>query len=235
MDKTDKSTLRYRHKAGTVWAAGAGGFALFAMSVFFDHASVSAAPIRPAPVIRALTEKPIYIAVGDYARPPMGWVQFCSEHAEDCRGGPTAPRDVRLTAPSWTHLVEINDYVNETIKPATDLDVYGKVEYWTYPGERGDCEDYVLLKRKLLLDAGWPREALLITVVRDQRDEGHAVLTVRTDHGEFILDNQVADILPWHETGYRFVKRQSQSDPNRWVALGDNRPQTPVTSSDHRP
>jgi len=27
----------------------------------------------------------------------------------------------------------------------------------------GDCEDYVLLKRKMLIDAGWPREALLIT------------------------------------------------------------------------
>ncbi len=67
------------------------------------------------------------------------------------------------------------------------------------------------------MQAGWPREALLITVVRDKKGDGHAVLTVKTDHGEFILDNQEPQILPWNKTGYRFVKRQSQSDPNVWV------------------
>jgi len=74
------------------------------------------------------------------------------------------------------------------------------------------------------MEAGWPRQALLITVVRDKRGDGHAVLTVTTDRGDFILDNQNQDILPWSATGYRFVKRQSQSDPNVWVALGDPRP-----------
>src|SRR6185437_5066626 len=86
---------------------------------------------------------------------------------------------------------------------------------------KGDCEDYVLLKRRMLIEAGWPREALLITVVRDRKDEGHAVLTVKTDKGDFILDNQAENIVRWYETGYRFVKRQSQSDPNVWVGLGD--------------
>ena len=78
----------------------------------------------------------------------------------------------------------------------------------------------MLLKRKMLIDAGWPREALLITVVRDKKGEGHAVLTVKSNKGEFILDNQNEEIVDWTRTGYRFVKRQSQSDPNRWVALG---------------
>jgi predicted transglutaminase-like cysteine proteinase len=57
------------------------------------------------------------------------------------------------------------------------------------------------------------------------------VLTVKTDRGEFILDNQEAQVLPWNETGLRFVKRQSQSDPNVWVALGDTRPAPTVASS----
>ena len=189
----------------------------------------------PPSVRRPRAPPPLYIAVGDYARPPIGWVQFCGEHPEECRLPPTEPRDVRLTTATWKQLVAINNDVNTRIQPATDLDVYGKVEYWTYPVDRGDCEDYVLLKRRILMDAGWPREALLITVVRDQRDDGHAVLTVRTDRGEFILDNQVSEILPWYETGYRYVKRQSQSDPNQWVSLGDNRPRTPITASDRRP
>jgi predicted transglutaminase-like cysteine proteinase len=95
----------------------------------------------------------------------------------------------------------------------------------------GDCEDYVLLKRKMLIDAGWPREALLITVVRDKKGEGHAVLTVKTDKGEFILDNQNESVVAWTETGYRFVKRQSQSDPNEWVSLGDSRPAIATASA----
>ena len=65
----------------------------------------------------------------------------------------------------------------------------------------------------MLMQAGWPREALLITVVRDKKGDGHAVLTVKTDRGEFVLDNQEPQVLPWNKTGYRFVKRQSQIRP----------------------
>jgi predicted transglutaminase-like cysteine proteinase len=113
----------------------------------------------------------------------------------------------------------------------TDMDHWGVVERWNYPDDGyGDCEDYALEKRKLLIEAGWPREALLMTVVRDQNGNGHAVLTVKTDRGEFILDNQTSDILLWSDTGYRFVKRQSQSDPNVWVSLGEPRA-APATAS----
>ena len=140
---------------------------------------------------------------------------------------PTPARDVVLTTKVWKDLVQVNHWVNDTIKPVTDLEHWGVVERWSYPDDgKGDCEDYVLLKRRMLMQAGWPREALLITVVRDHKGDGHAVLTVKTDKGDFILDNQAEDILLWSETGYRFVKRQSQSDPNVWVALGDPRPAT---------
>jgi predicted transglutaminase-like cysteine proteinase len=159
---------------------------------------------------------------GEQARPPIGWVQFCADRPHECEVAPTMPRDVVLSAKAWKDLVRINNRVNETIKPMTDLDHYGVVEKWTYPDDGyGDCEDYVLLKRRMLIDAGWPREALLITVVRDGKGDGHAVLTVKTDRGEFILDNQNAAVVPWYESGYRFVKRQSQSDPNVWISLGD--------------
>jgi predicted transglutaminase-like cysteine proteinase len=83
----------------------------------------------------------------------------------------------------------------------------------------------------MLLQSGWPREALLITVVRDKKDEGHAVLTVKTDRGDYVLDNQAEDVVLWSDTGYRFVKRQSQSDPNAWVSLGDPRPATATATA----
>ena len=173
-----------------------------------------------------------FVATGEVTRAPIGWVEFCLNDPRECEGNTPTPRDVMLTARAWKELVRINKWVNEKIRPMTDLDHYGVVEKWAYPDDGyGDCEDYVLLKRRMLMQAGWPREVLLITVVRDRKGEGHAVLTVKTDRGEFVLDNQNEAVLLWAETGYRFVKRQSQSDPNVWVALGDPRPAAPATAS----
>jgi predicted transglutaminase-like cysteine proteinase len=58
-----------------------------------------------------------------------------------------------------------------------------------------------------------------MTIVREADGEGHAVLTVKTNRGEFILDNLTDDILLWSRTPYQYYKRQSQSDPNLWVWL----------------
>ena len=183
----------------------------------------------------AATERAIYVSIGGQARPPIGWVEFCNEHARECATTASEPRDVVLTSKVWKDLVRVNRWVNEQIRPVTDMDHWGVVERWSYPDDgQGDCEDYVLLKRRMLIQAGWPREALLITVVRDKKGDGHAVLTVKTDKGEFILDNQAEEILLWSETGYRFVKRQSQSDPNVWVSLGDSRPAVSTASARDR-
>jgi predicted transglutaminase-like cysteine proteinase len=176
-------------------------------------------------------ERPLFISVGEATRAPIGWVEFCVEYDPECKTKPSAPRDVVLSGQAWKDLVRINRWVNTTVKPMTDMDHWGVVERWNYPDDGyGDCEDYVLQKRKMLMQAGWPREALLITVVRDKNNDGHAVLTVKSDKGEYVLDNQTDDIVLWSDTGYRFVKRQSQSDPNVWVALGEPRP-VPLTAT----
>lgn len=167
---------------------------------------------KPFPALEPLRE----------AKPPLGWLQFCRERPEECRTERSPARVIPYTAAMFQEIDRINRHVNATIKPVTDQEQYGVAEYWTYPESgQGDCEDYVLLKRRLLMQLGYPREALLITVVRDKKGDGHAVLTVKTDRGDLALDNQVDEILPWHQTGYRYVKRQSQEDPNVWVALDD--------------
>ena len=174
----------------------------------------------------------LFVSTGSATRAPVGWVEFCAERPTECKATTSAPRDVVLTNKSWADLVRINAWVNENVKPMTDMDHWGVVEKWSYPDDGyGDCEDYALLKRRMLVEAGWPREALLMTVVRERNGNGHAVLTVKTDKGEFVLDNQEEKILLWSETSYRFVKRQSQTDPNRWVSLGDPRPTVSTASS----
>jgi predicted transglutaminase-like cysteine proteinase len=197
------------------------------------HGWLAAALTLASPQAQAASDQLAFLTAGEPTRPPIGWVQFCAEQPHECDVAPTMPRDAVLSAKAWKDLVRINKRVNETIKPMTDIDHYGVVEKWTYPDDGyGDCEDYVLLKRRMLMEAGWPREALLITVVRDKKGDGHAVLTVKTDRGEFILDNQNEAIVLWSETGYRFVKRQAQSNPNVWISLGDQRP-APATAAAH--
>jgi predicted transglutaminase-like cysteine proteinase len=199
---------------------------------YLAAAFAAACTAAAAPLPAAAVERPIYVSVGQTSRPPIGWVEFCTENAKECATTASAPRDVVLTPKARKDLIKVNKWVNDTIQPVTDLDQWGVVERWSYPDTgRGDCEDYVLLKRRMLIQAGWPREALLITVVRDKKGEGHAVLTVKTDKGDFILDNQEERVLLWSNTGYRFVKRQSQSDPNVWVALGDPRPATATATA----
>jgi predicted transglutaminase-like cysteine proteinase len=197
------------------------GALAIACAALITGVSTSAAGERLASLTAGPAENSMYASVGDVTRAPIGWADFCVEYKSECTARPTEARDIVLTQKSWNDLIKVNAWVNSNIKPITDIEHWGVVERWNM-GEDGygDCEDYALLKRHMLIQAGWPREALLMTVVRDKNDEGHAVLTVKTDRGEFILDNQESQILAWNKTGYKFVKRQSQADQNTWVALG---------------
>ena len=171
---------------------------------------------------RLLQETPrakAFMKVYGKTPPPIGHVQFCRRYTDECGNGSGVAKQVKLNDIRWDELVRVNDYVNRRIRPATDQELYNTPENWAYPEQYGDCEDYVLLKRRHLTDLGWPVEALLITVARDHDNQGHAVLTVVTDVGDFILDNQNPDILPWHTTGYAYYKRQSQKHPFQWVSV----------------
>ena len=172
-------------------------------------------------VLTALAGSERRARVLEITQPPPGWVDFCARQPSECSGPTTVPGELALSWGAWMDLVRINTWVNETIKPLTDIKHWGVVERWSYPDDGyGDCEDYVLLKRAMLMRLGFPRGALLVTVVRNQKNQGHAVLTVTTDKGDYVLDNQNHNIVLWSETGYRFIKRQSQANPNVWVSLG---------------
>ncbi len=160
-------------------------------------------------------------SIGASTSPPIGFVQFCRDNAGDCDNRTMSRASIPLNEASWKIIVKINADVNREIIAVTDQDHWGMPEVWSYPTDgKGDCEDFVLEKRRRLAKAGFPVQSLLITVVRDQKGDGHAVLTVKTDRGDFVLDNQVGKILAWKDTGYRFIKRQSDENPARWVSLG---------------
>ena len=160
---------------------------------------------------------------GGIAPAPIGHRQFCRDYPADCRIRSSRTEATELTRERWSQLTSINEHVNRIVQPVTDQEFYATEEFWTYPGEYGDCEDYVLLKRELLMKQGWPASSLLITVVRQRDGSGHAVLTVRTTKGEFVLDNLDYRVRPWMETPYRFVRRQSAAHSGRWKAIRDRR------------
>ena len=147
---------------------------------------------------------------------PIGHYEYCKIYKKDCaiRSGSQTP--MKLTRERWSEMVSVNSHANTTVSPVTDLEYYKREELWVYPKNYGDCEDYVLLKRKLLMDAGWPASNLLITVVTLPNGDGHAVLTVRTDRADYALDNMNDEILQWNKTDYRFLKRQSSRHSGKW-------------------
>jgi predicted transglutaminase-like cysteine proteinase len=160
-----------------------------------------------------------YMRVFGVTQPPYGFVQFCERMPAECRFGQQEEQRFSAGPDRLSELDAVNRIVNREIEPATDLEIYGQTEYWTIPVTKGDCEDYALLKRQRLMARGWPASALLITVVRDEKGEGHAVLTARTVQGDFILDNKVDEVKTWTRTPYDYVMRQSYLNPRIWMSL----------------
>ncbi|MGN6683782.1 MAG: transglutaminase-like cysteine peptidase [Devosia sp.] len=166
-----------------------------------------------------------YMVTGGLTSQPIGHYEFCKANPAECSIHPQDLRPAQLTRATWDMIVGVNDRVNAAVKPMSDYDIYGKDEVWAYPDKGvGDCEDYVLEKRRDLARAGFSLADLLITVVRKPDGEGHAVLTVRTDKGDYILDNLSDKVKLWTHTPYRYLKRQAEDDTGHWVSIrsGDN-------------
>lgn len=144
---------------------------------------------------------------------PAGHIYYCANQPEAClRYGKGV---VKLTPATWQTLVTINGHVNQQIRPVDD----GPVDNWQPYVTQGDCEDYALTKQRELLRAGWPSDSLLITTAYLPDGVYHAVLVVRTDRGEFILDNLNPSILPWQQVNYRWNKRQAVGNPQVWLRI----------------
>jgi len=193
-----------------------------------------AAEVAAIAMIALLSVLPAAAASVDLANPafaqtagktsiPIGHSEFCKAHRGECGRNRTVVDVETLTEDRWQTLVAVNVELNRSIVPVTDADLYNVEERWTYPDGFGDCEDYALAKRRALIQNGWDPSTLLIAVVRQKSGDGHAVLMVRTDRGDLVLDNQDGSIRLWSETPYQYLKRQSQANSGEWVDILDER------------
>lgn len=197
--------MTHRHLIGTAFAIIlAAGAALPAQAQ-----ATGAIPVATAPAD----------ASGD-ARAPYAWSDLCRRSPAECRVDLREADRVEMTPKLWKMILAVNSRVNREIEAVTDEEHWGVVDRWDLPEDgKGDCEDFALLKRKRLAEAGVPRRAMPMTVVIDEENAGHAVLMIRTDRGDFILDNKRNAVLPWSQTGYVYVKRESQLRTG-WTSLG---------------
>ncbi|MEX4006031.1 transglutaminase-like cysteine peptidase [Neoaquamicrobium sediminum] len=163
------------------------------------------------------------MATGGLTSQPIGHYEFCRANPSECSSRLRDRGPIVLTDALRRVVIQVNLDVNRAVKPMSDFDIYGKDEVWAYPDQGvGDCEDYALEKRRQLAAKGIPLSNLLVTVVRKLDGEGHAVLTLRTDRGDFILDNLSDELRPWQKTGYRYLKRQASTHTGRWVTLRED-------------
>lgn len=197
---------------------------LFVAGLLFSTAT-TAKPVANT----AVTNAHQFARVVADANVPVGWTGFCAAQPAECASVQKSDEFITIDREHWAQLHAINSLVNHEIQGVGDNDHYGIykmgiINWWTYPDDgAGNCNDYVILKKKLLVEAGWPRSALLLTVVLDKHNEGHLVLMARTKDGDLILDNLTDTVKNWEGTGYTFIKRQSADDPNNWVRLESGR------------
>ena len=176
---------------------------------------VAAAGISPASAASQMR-------VSGLTTQPIGHYEFCLTYPAECQQRSSGGK-VKLSRDLWSRIIQINDAVNVMVRPRTDQQMWGREEVWSYPVREGDCEDYALEKRRQLMAIGVPASSLLMTVVLQPNGDGHAVLTVATDLGDFVLDNLEGRILEWDATDYEYLKRQSIRNSGTWVQINDKR------------
>jgi predicted transglutaminase-like cysteine proteinase len=119
-------------------------------------------------------------------------------------------------------LTFVNSSINRLITYKSDMAVYGVTDYWATPSEilehrAGDCEDYVILKMTALLRAGVPAQSMAFVVLQDRRRKFfHAVLSVSTGSGTFILDS-LSNIVAMDSDLPDYVPLYSFSTDRAWI------------------
>lgn len=195
-----------------------------AISTVFLLAWLSAQPAAGQPPTDAQATAPVTVAA------PPGFRESCARYAWLCDSSPAA---VELPADRLLALAHaVNRRVNGSVSQLSDAENYGTADYWTLPlNGRGDCEDFVLMKYRLLMEAGVGGQDLAVAVVLDRNGNNHAVLVLRHASGDLVLDSLRPEVMPWSETGYRFLAMQGSRDPSLWEVVADQPQTSPVLAS----
>ena len=189
-----------------------------------QQVTTSVTTVRPAKPtvqdVRALKDQRRKSPRGPAAKAPPIRIAPSAD-ASPLAATPPEASPVRVVADVTVRDLEaVSRRINRAIRRASDADAYGREDMWVLPEgprPRGDCEDYVLAKRRALIENGVDPAALSIAIVRTRWGELHAVLLVATAEGERVLDNLTPWVLPWREAPYEWLERQAPGQTLVWV------------------
>ena len=191
------------------------------LALTFAAGNVSSAlAAGPAGLARGLNNNSAvsYISEKGKIIPPFAQVLFCAQNPAECRDN-NGSEVLALTEKDMLQLKNVNSSVNRTIIGRNDSRSELNGDVWKVNVRSGDCEDFALTKRSRLMAMGWSSRALRIATAYTPAGEGHAVLVVRTDKGDLVLDNRQSSIKNWRDTDLRWDKIQSGTDPYVWYRL----------------
>ncbi|MFN4169161.1 MAG: transglutaminase-like cysteine peptidase [Pannonibacter phragmitetus] len=143
---------------------------------------------------------------------PLAYQIFCLQNSKECRKA-KGPKSVPYSAALASKIERVNISVNRSMKWRQD-----EGDLWKIGGAAGDCEDFALTKRSRLIRMGIPAGALRMAVVKTRQGESHAVLVVRTNKGDLVLDNLKDQVVTREQSSYRWIGIAS-SDPLKWELL----------------
>lgn len=168
-----------------------------------------------------------FMRFGAEQEAPRGFTAMCATDRDLCNredvAVETATPLITLPALDLNQLRSINRRVNAHVRQVSDESAFGEGELWRPsgqgPGAVGDCEDLALQKMVELRAAGYPASSLLLAVAYRRRIGLHTVLVVRTQSGDYVLDNMSWTVKPWAKVKYSWLSVQSPADPSRWHRL----------------
>lgn len=184
-------------------------------------------PNWPSPDGARLNTPSRAVTFGKATAMPIGFYELCRVKRHPvCRETAgrlpvTSSGAVRLDAALAARLVAINAGTNRAIQPRQD-------PRWRVAPVQGDCKDYALTKRYRLMNEGWPTSALLLAIAWTRTGSEHAVLIVRTDVGDVVLDNLSGTIRPWSWSLYRWISVQAPGNGMSWRQVGGDRTVQPA-------
>jgi predicted transglutaminase-like cysteine proteinase len=172
-----------------------------------------ALPARPRPIKPA---KVTYVKQGMPVLAPFGHIRFCVQNPDECEASThVSSTQAAATTDAVEQARQINELVNNAIEPQSD-DAKATGDVWTLAPSAGDCDDYAVTKRSFLIKAGWSAANVLLAHVVTRQGIDHLVTIIRTDDGDFVLDNLDRTVRAVHEVRYRWVSVQSAENPRFW-------------------
>lgn len=105
---------------------------------------------------------PSAMVTGGITSQPIGHYEFCKRNSSECSIRSRNVKPLTMSNDFQERLEKLTMSVNQAVKPKSDLELYGQKEYWTYPVDEGDCEDYALAKRRALMEEGISASNLLL-------------------------------------------------------------------------